>query len=275
MQNLKYRRRKMSKKSLIIYASWGGNTEKVALRFKQVFEKFSWECDVLKVTRRTDVHNPPYRLDDYDLVCVGSLVVNGIPVKEIFDDHLGIMMPHNLFRDPDEGFGMISEGWRRLKGIVFVTYGGTRWGPPEAIPSLACLENRLQDMRIRCIGKFSCAGGGKGGHGFSFDKLADAKGWGIEEAAGIISRYRENPNHPEFANLSMEDRELLDETVASRQKEDEAPGPERSHSWHWPIANRPNERDLMKAEIFLEEILEDFYGEGIDANGMAQYVCIA
>jgi hypothetical protein len=268
-------RRKVPKKSLIIYASWTGNTEKVALRFKKVFDKHGWECDVLKVTRRTDVHNPPYYLDDYDLVCVGSPIVNGIPVKEIFDDHLGIMMPQNLFRGHKWGFDAITEPYRSLKGIAFVTYGGTRWGPPEALPSLACLQNRLEDMRIRCIGKLACPGGQKGGHGHSLDKLADAKGWGIEEAASVVQRFMEEPDQPEFAALSSADRELLEATAKERRKELKTPDLERAHSWHWDINNRPSERDLTKAEIFLEEIIEDYYGGGVDAAPMAQYVCIA
>lgn len=268
----------MAKKSLIIYASWTGNTEKVALRFKNVFDKYGWNCDILKVTKHTDVHNPPYYLDDYDLVCVGSPIVSGIPVKEIFDDHLGIMMPHNLFRakpTPVEEFGPITDCYRSLKGIAFVTYGGTRWGPPEALPSLACLQNRLEDMKIRCIGQFACAGGMKGGHGHSLDKLADTKGWALEEAASLVQRFLDDPNHPEFADLSREDRKLLEATAAARKKEGKVPGAERSHSWHWDIANRPNKRDLLKAEIFLEEILEDYYGGGVDAAPMAQYLCIA
>ena len=105
--------------------------------------------------------------------------------------------------------------------------------------------------------------------------MADAKGWGIEDAASIVQRYMEDPNHPEFADLSQEDRELLETTAAARRKEEKAPGAERSHSWHWDIANRPNERDLLKAEIFLEEILEDYYGGGVDAAPMSQYLCIA
>ena len=115
----------------------------------------------------------------------------------------------------------------------------------------------------------------KGSHGHSLDKLADAKGWGIEDAASIVQRYMDDPEHPEFADLSQEDRELLKATAAAREKEKKAPGAERSYSWHWDIANRPNERDLLKAEIFIEEILEDYYGGGVDAAPMAQYLCIA
>ena len=55
-------KRKMAKKGLVIYASWTGNTEKVALRFQKVFEKYGWECDMLKVTKHTDVKTYPRKL---------------------------------------------------------------------------------------------------------------------------------------------------------------------------------------------------------------------
>ena len=37
------------KKSLIIYQTMTGNTEIVALRFKKVFEKKGWDCDIFKI----------------------------------------------------------------------------------------------------------------------------------------------------------------------------------------------------------------------------------
>ena len=61
----------MSKRSLIVYESRTGNTEKVALTFKGVFEKAGWKCDMFKIDSKTDVHNPPFDYGDYDFVCIG------------------------------------------------------------------------------------------------------------------------------------------------------------------------------------------------------------
>jgi len=47
-----------------------------------------------------------------------------------------------------------------------------------------------------------------------------------------------------------------------------------SRAWHWDFTKRPTERDLLKAEIFLSEILEDYYGGGIEMYPYSQYVCI-
>jgi flavodoxin len=58
----------MAKKSLILYSSWTGNTEKVALRFKQVFEAKKWQCDLVKINRKMDTFHPPFKFEDYDFV---------------------------------------------------------------------------------------------------------------------------------------------------------------------------------------------------------------
>jgi multimeric flavodoxin WrbA len=73
----------MTKRSLILYASMTGNTEKVALRFKKVFEKKGWECDIFKIDKKTDVDHPPFDLEKYDFLCIGSPVIIGQPVEEI------------------------------------------------------------------------------------------------------------------------------------------------------------------------------------------------
>ena len=62
----------MSKKSLILYSTMTGNTEKVAMRFRKVFEKKGWVCDIFKIDKKTDAINPPFNLEDYDFLCIGS-----------------------------------------------------------------------------------------------------------------------------------------------------------------------------------------------------------
>jgi flavodoxin len=63
----------MANKALILYASMTGNTEKVALRFKQTFEKKGWQCDMVKVDKNIAA-NPPFNYKDYNFLCVGSYV---------------------------------------------------------------------------------------------------------------------------------------------------------------------------------------------------------
>ena len=44
----------MGKKCLIMYASFTGNTEKVAQRIKETFESRGWQCDMFKVRKNAD-----------------------------------------------------------------------------------------------------------------------------------------------------------------------------------------------------------------------------
>lgn len=75
----------MAKRSLILYASMSGNTEKVALRFKGVFEKKGWECDLLKVTSKTDIFKSPFDCRQYDFICVGSYVHKSLPSERLVE----------------------------------------------------------------------------------------------------------------------------------------------------------------------------------------------
>ena len=179
-------------KSLIIYQTKSGNTEKVAIRFKQVFEKQGWECDILKIDEKTDVSSLS-NLEGYDFLCVGS----GVHGAKCYDEIFNVMFGATHSRDNPEMQRKIVPGPN--KGVVFVTYSGEHLGPQEAEPALGLLALELEHLKYRCIGRFSCPG----------------KHVGHEEAT------------PEW--------------------------------WHGDIRDRPNERDLLKAEIFLEDKLEEIF----------------
>jgi flavodoxin len=207
----------MAKRSLIMYTSWTGNTEKVANRFKKVFEKYGWECDMFKVDHHTDVKNPPFDFADYDFLCVGSPVVHKKPIEELMSIMAGAPLPPSeggpkaalmgmKMEDIPEKYrfgertkarlqsmppGRIVFGPDSKKGVIFATYGGGHLGPAEAQPAIDLLALEMEHIPIQCIGKFSCPG-----------------------------------KHGEMTG------------------------------WHKDLPTRPSERDLLKAEIFMEEVLE-------------------
>jgi len=199
----------MGKKCLILYASHTGNTEKVALRFKKVFEKYGWECDSFRLNRKTDLDHLPFNFNNYDFACIGS----GIELHEPYSEIVAAMRIPRYGFDPKnppkvnpdaEGLAVAGKppmqhkriilGPDSKKAIVFVTYAGYDLGPEEAEPALALLALEVAHLEFRCIGKFCCPG--------------------------------------KFVN---------------------EPTPE---TFWGDIRDRPNERDLLKAEIFMEEILE-------------------
>jgi hypothetical protein len=229
----------MVRKSLVYYVSQTGNTEKIALSFKKVFEAKGWECDCIKAAK----NNKPANLDDYDLICVGSPVIAGVPTRDTGNLWMrGGAPPDGDVSGPPAGGGPPASGgpslasgppmslsWRQdptkyKKGIAFVTYTGSRRGPAEAMPALALIELQMEDQGFRCIGKLACPG--KHG-GASFGPRGDRA---------------EDPN------------EMRD--------------------WHWEQQSRPHERDLQKAETFLAEILEDYFLP-TEAPPDSQYLCIA
>jgi flavodoxin len=220
----------MTRKGLIVYASHTGNTEKVALRFKKVFEEQGWACDCIKAAKGMQPVNP----EDYDLVCIGSPILAGVHAKEISPVWMGEaeFSVDAAGGPPGEGKGGPPPGnltWRQepakyKKGVVFVTYTGSMRGPAEALPALALMELQMEDRGFRCIGKLACPGR----HG-----------------------------------------------VAPFGKQTEpAADSEEMRPWHWNQQERPHERDLQKAEIFLAEILEDYFLP-TEAFPDSQYVCIA
>ncbi len=182
-----------TKRSLIIYQTMTGNTEKVALRFQKVFNQKGWKCDAFKIDKNTDFANLPFKFEDYDFMCAGSGVYMALPGKEITD--LMFKYTHQPKRN-----GKIVRVHRMIfpgpkSGIVFVTYAGTHLGPKESEPALSLLELNIEHLRFKCIARFSCPGG-----------------------------------------------------VGKRA----TPG-----QWFGDTRERPSERDLRKAEIFMEEILEE------------------
>jgi len=267
----------MAKKSLIMYVSFTGNTEKVAMKMKEVFEKRGawgdWKCDTLKITRH-NYRSHGVNINDYDFICVGSPILHDTSAKEFPDALVGVM--------PGAEFGSEGGGpppWARQtdkirRAVVFVTYTGDRRGPPEATPTLARLEAHLNDMGWQVVGKLAVPG--KIWRKSSVDKVASKLfNMNVEEASGAIARYKENPQHPEFAKLSKDDRALFDAAV--KTQDDADPMWKYQRIWHYGVQNRPSERDLTKVGIFMEEILEDYYqpNQPMEAAFSSQYLCIA
>lgn len=211
----------MSKRSLIAYSSYSGNTEKVAARFKATFERHGWTCDSFKIGKvADDILNPKFDFAHYDFVCIGSGIRSHLPYNEILNVlrrfRLG-MDPRYALRMRDETIPYITaplpdgpppwdgrgplDRHRRIdlgpdspKAVIFATYAGYEFGPKEAEPSMQLLELEIEHLGFRCVGRFCCPG-----------------------------RYLDDPT---------------------------------PLTYHGDIRGRPDERDLLEAERFLEARLE-------------------
>ncbi len=143
----------MKKKCLIIYASRTGNTEKVAMRFKETCERNGWECDAFKIDRGTNIDSLPYYFEDYDLVCAGSPVHHLLAAEEMIR---ALKKGPRHYGERGSEFAKVVFG--PVKGTVFATYVGIHLGPKEAEAALTWMELVMEHERIRCIGRFSCPG---------------------------------------------------------------------------------------------------------------------
>lgn len=131
-------------KVLILYESFTGNTEKVALRMKDAFEKNQHETDIYKI-ENIDPENLPFNFEDYDFLCAGSPVRWGVISSKFF------RILHGRSRE-----GKIVPGPK--KGAVFATYGGAHLGPKEVEAALKLLEIGIEHQKFRCVGSFPCLG---------------------------------------------------------------------------------------------------------------------
>jgi hypothetical protein len=212
----------MEKKCLVIYSSNTGNTEKVALRIKNTFERQGWKCDIFKIRKiAEDILHPPFDINQYDFVCIGSGLCMHLPYNEILNMLRGLRLgidPRIALRNRDESITYIKEpvpeapplindprvlnrhrkivlGPDSKKAVVFITYGGYEFGHKEARPAIELLALEIEHIGFKCIGHFCCPG--------------------------------------KFLNSPT-------------------PG-----TYHGDIRDRPNEKDLLKAEMFIEEKLEE------------------
>lgn len=207
----------MTKKCLVIYSSYTGNTEKVASTFKSTFQREGWDCDIYKIDKKQeDILNPPFDIRDYDFVCSGTGIRAHLPYNEILNVLRRFRLggdPRVVLRSRGETISYITEpmppplpaeeiaarhrkivlGADSKKCVVFATYAGCEFGPKEALPAMMLLELELEHIGFGSVGRFCCPG--------------------------------------RFLNDPM------------------------LRTYHGDIRERPDEKDLLKAEMFIEERL--------------------
>jgi len=208
----------MSKKCLIVYGSHTGNTEKVALRFKKTFEKHGWECNSFRLDQKTDINHLPFNFKDYDFICVGSGMIAHTAYGEVI---MAMRVPRATW-DPEVP---ISER------LVQNPYDTNREGR-----SLSKFRPHFPHHKI-VLGT-----GSKKAVAFVTYSGYDL---GAKEAEPGLAQLALEVEHLEFQCIGRFScpGKFLDE-----------PTPE---TFLGDIRDRPSERDLMKAEIFIEEILEE------------------
>ena len=134
------------KNNLILYASQTGNTHRVALALERGFKRLGWHSTLFRLAVDHDLEKAPVPFDDFDFVCVGSPVIDHLPLPIVRDAMSSCFRPrHKLVPGPK-------------CGLVFCTYSGIHLGPKEAQPASALLELELEHLRFKVLGHLAVPG---------------------------------------------------------------------------------------------------------------------
>ena len=136
-------------KSLILYDSIGGNTEKVAQRIYDTLKGATNEVDFIKFTSKTGVD-----FFEYDLIFLGSPVIDWLPTKRMMD-----YIKKKLQFYSDQGKIIPSSPLRSGKyGICFCTYAGPHIGKNEALPMTMWLRSFLEHLGYAVLDQWHIVG---------------------------------------------------------------------------------------------------------------------
>lgn len=212
--------KKTTKRALVVYASRTNNTAKVAERFKATLEKNGWQCDIYRIKQNSDPMEFPYKLKEYDLVCAGSGVRMHSPYAELL----------HVLRVPVYGFD---------PRIMLKSTEGVELTEEEKKKMQAAMSSRAGSGGHRKI-----VLGPNAGKAFSFVTYGGHE-YGPKEALPAL----------EWINIELAHLEV--EIVGKFCCPGKFENTNNPSGYHNDLSTRPNEKDLMRAELFIEQVLED------------------
>lgn len=137
-------------RTLILYDSIGGNTEKVAERLRGVAEGFGLNPSFCKLEEDTDLD-----FYDYDLVFLGSPVIEWLPTKKMMDFLKKKLRDYRLSGDIPSAAVAVRSG---KYAICFGTNCGAHIGVDEASPMTEWLAAFLGHIGYQVIDKIHVPG---------------------------------------------------------------------------------------------------------------------
>ena len=136
-------------KSLVLYSSVTGNTEKVAKRIADVLRRNEQDVELVEVDEKTDVD-----LLEYDLVFLGSAVHQWLPTEMLMN-----YVKRMLKRYFKSGIIVSSSPIRPSKyAVCFCTYSGPHTGINEAIPATKWMKAFLEHAGFMVLAEWHTIG---------------------------------------------------------------------------------------------------------------------
>lgn len=281
---------KKQRRALILYATMTKNTEKIAQWFKETFEEYKWEVTMYRLKNGMDLEamQPHVYFDDYDVVCLGSPIVAGYPLKIVsklfsLGAHSGLeektaanvesgaatFQQPPMPPEPPAGPQKKEElQWRRSGnrgpypgaiyldqykplGVVFTTYGGGFYGSDECTATLEILKLFLQLNNVAVVGRFACCG----------------KEFG---PAGL------GPGEKPAFNNAQDGTPMPIPDAAQYEKQD-GTSFAGSYFFHGRMWDKPGPRDEAKAKALIGDLVEDYFCSFNGERNMvgSQYISIS
>ena len=153
---------------LILYASLGGNTERVALRIQDVLCAEGLDIKSIKVDHETEID-----LYQYDLIFLGSPVQLWLPTKKMMD-----FVRRTIVHYQKTGDLVPCSPVRPGKyAICFCTYAGPHTGISEAVPAIKWMRTFFEHLGFVVLDEWYTVGEFTGSEENSTrGRLGDIKG---------------------------------------------------------------------------------------------------
>ena len=207
----------MAKNCLIVYQSKTGNTAMIGDRFKSVFERQGWKVDIFNINKKTDIDNPPFDFKNYNFCCLGS----GVLMHEPYSELLALVRRRFFGIDPRILVKSAEDG----KPIFFEK--------PKA-PG----EKAVRHTHGRIV-------------------IPDDAPKAVVFATYSGYEFGPKEAEPTLALLALEIEHLRFKCIGKFSCPGKSLASPPPDPYHPDIQERPNEKDLLKAEMFIEEKLEE------------------
>jgi hypothetical protein len=189
----------MIMKTLVLYDSLGGNTERVARRIHEVVETRGHESTIVKLKEHTDLD-----FYDYELVFLGSPVIEWLPTKQMMGFVKRKLRDYRLRGDIPSCAVSVKPG---RFAVCFGTNCGAHIGVDEASPMTEWLAAFLGHIGYRVVDKLHLPGEMR-----NFGQGADWMDAEVFESLNTLGEYgdiRGRPNEEDLMQLEQHVSNML------------------------------------------------------------------
>lgn len=186
-------------KTLVLYDSMGGNTEKIAQKIHQVVTDSNISSTLIKVDENTELD-----FYDYDLVFLGSPDIEWLPTPKM----MTFLHKKKLLEYRMRGDVLFSAPFRPGKfAVCFATFCGAHTGINEALSVTQWLASFLEHIGFLVLEKVHIPG--------EMRNFGQAKGWMNDERlaklneSGRLGNIKGRPNEQDLLDIEKHVRGVL------------------------------------------------------------------